>query len=109
MNTHAMNSSNGKKHAHSGMLYNRSKIIGIVNTGNLFATINNQSRLVLVNSAILHLDLKDEMAPKQIVVAPLRLGHDLPATALSLSWSTWSSAAIDSFHAATSGDFRAWL
>ena len=52
----------------------------IVNTGNLFATINNQSGLVPVNSAVLYLDRKDVKAPKQIVVATLRVGHDLPAT-----------------------------
>ena len=86
MNTHAMDSSNSKKHAHRGMHHNRSQIIRIVNTGNLFTTINNQSELVQVNSAVLHLDLDDEMAPKQIVVATLRIGHDLPATSLALEY-----------------------
>ena len=86
MNTHTMDSSNGKKHAHSGMLHDRSKIIRIVNTGNLFTTIHNQSGLVPVNSAVLHLNLKDEMAPKQIVVTTLRIGHDLPTVPLLLKY-----------------------
>ena len=60
MNTHTMDSSNGKKHAYSGKLHDRSKIIRLVNTGNLFTTINNHSGLVPVNSAVLHLNLKDE-------------------------------------------------
>ena len=72
MNTHTMDSSNDKKHAHSGMLYDRGKIIRIVNTGNLFATINNQSGLVPVISAVLYLDLKDEMAPKQCQLRSLK-------------------------------------
>ena len=68
------------------MLHDRSKIIRIVNTGHLFTTINNQYGLVPVNSAVLHLNLKDEMAPKQIVVTTLGIGHDLPATSLVLKY-----------------------
>ena len=89
------------------MLHDRGKIIRIVNTGNLFATINNQSGLVSVNSAVLHLNLKDEMAPKQIVVTTPRIGHDLPAIPLVLEYIELRSYGV--FHAATSGDFRAWL
>ena len=81
-----MDSSNGKKHAHSGMLHDRGKIIRIVNTENLFAAVNNQCGLVPVNSAILYLDLKDEMAPKQIVVTTLWIGHDLPTMPLLLKY-----------------------
>ena len=69
------------------MLHDRSKIIRIVNTGNLFTTINNQSGLVPVNSAVVHLNnLKDEMAPKQVVVAALGIGHDLPTVPLVLKY-----------------------
>ena len=81
-----MDSSNDKKHVHSGMLHDRGKLIRIGNAGNLFTTINNQSGLVSVNLAVLHLNLKDEMAPKQIVVATLGVGHDFPTTPLVLEY-----------------------
>ena len=78
LNTYTMDSSNGKKHAHSGMLHDRSKIIVYYH--------QQPSGLVPVNLAVLHLNLKDEMAPKQIVVMTLGIGHDLPTMPLVLKY-----------------------
>ena len=102
-----MHSSYGKKHATSGMFYNRCKTIRMVNTGNLLVpgpyTVYDKSRLVPVYTSILHLQVEYEVTIEEVTTVTLRIGHNLPF------WSTWISAAIDSCHADTSGDFRAWL
>ena len=54
------------------------------NIGNLFTTVDDKSRLVLVHTSILRFDHVDKVTPEQVMIVTLRIGHNLPAPTLVL-------------------------